>query len=102
MFDVRYPTPATCPNMDYGWTCSKLSRAIQLGHERKWVTKPRTSWTNVETLENRSKQASCNRRTYVCKYSYYSGDSSEVELHGKFIMQVSMRKDVLLVCQAGI
>jgi hypothetical protein len=34
-----------------GGTCSKLPRAIQLGQERKWVTKPRASWKNVETLK---------------------------------------------------
>ncbi len=54
IFDVRYPTPATWPNMGLGFmggTCSKLPRAIQLGQERKWVTKPRTSWKNVETLK---------------------------------------------------
>jgi hypothetical protein len=86
-----------------GGTCSKPRRAIQLGQERKWVTKPRTSWKNVETLKTKaSKQASYNRRTYICTYSYYSGDSSEVELHGKFIMQVSRRKDMFLVYQVGI
>jgi hypothetical protein len=68
MFDVRYPTPANSPNMGYGGrgTCSNLPRAIQLGQERKWVTKRRTSWKNVETLKTEaSKQAATEGHTYV-------------------------------------
>ncbi len=50
-------------------TCSKLSRAIQLGQERKWVTKPRTSWKNVETLKTEaSKQASKLQQKDISMY----------------------------------
>jgi hypothetical protein len=49
-----------------GGTCSKLPRAIQLGLERKWVTKLRTSWNNVESLKTEaSKQATKEGHTYV-------------------------------------
>ncbi len=86
-----------------GGTCSKLPRAIQLGQDRKVGHKAQNLMEECwDPEENRSKQAATEGHKYVHIYSYYSGDSSEVELHGKFIMQVSMRKDVLLVCQAGI
>jgi hypothetical protein len=49
-----------------GGTCFKPCRVIQLGQERKWVTKPITSWKNVETLKTKaSKQATTEGHTYV-------------------------------------